>query len=277
MRALCLAVLVALAGATLGCDDDTTSHSGDLGAGGDDQGTGGGSDLAGRDLLTCNRMFNGFNGVQTSLAVFECTCGCVVDGMESSVLNPMWGATKTANSNFAPLAGVALGEDLHYAGSVEQLGLYSVGPTAQFFLDGDFDLLVDYDLVSSPPGQTHVLIGVRDPGVVQSIQTFDIEREQLSDGNNYYATMLGGVPSNMVATTATHGTLRLTREGFTYKSFGDGINVSTLIAQKAPRVAVTVTATLNDCSTNDGGGATCGYQPRLHNLRLASGTLVNLP
>ncbi|MGZ3407100.1 MAG: hypothetical protein ACXVAN_11695 [Polyangia bacterium] len=274
MRALCLVAL--LAGTTLGCDDDTTTHAGDLGAGGDDLSLSG-ADFAGGDLLCSNRSFNGFTGVQTSLAVFACPCGCTVDAMESSVVNPMWGATKTANSNFAPIAGVGLGEDLHYNGSVEQLGLYSVGPTAQFFLDGDFDLLVDYDLVSSPPGQTHVLIGVRDPGVVQSIQTFDIEREQLSDGSNFYATMLGGVPSNMVATSATSGTLRLTRQGFTYKSYGDGASVSTLIAQKAPRVAVTVTATLNDCATNDGGGATCGYQPRLHNLRLASGTLVNLP
>jgi hypothetical protein len=274
MRVLCLVVL--LAGTTLSCDDDTTSHAGDLGAGGDDQSLSG-ADFAGGDLSCINRSFNGFVGVQTSLAVFDCPCGCTVDGMESSVVNPMWGATKTANSNFAPIAGVALGEDLHYAGSVEQLGLYSVGPTAQFFLDGDFDLLVDYDLVTSPPGQTHVLIGVRDPGVVQSIQTFDIEREQLSDGSDFYATMLGGVPSNMVATSATHGTLRLTRQGFTYKSYGDGVMVSTLIAQKAPRVAVTVTATLNDCATNDAGGATCGYQPRLHDLRLASGTLVNLP
>src|SRR6476620_10401707 len=109
MRALCLVVLLALAGTTLGCDDDTTNHSGDLGAGTDDLGIGGGgTDLQGRDLLTCNRMFNGFNGVQTSLATFECTCGCVVDGMESSVVNPMWGATKTANSNSAPISGVAL-------------------------------------------------------------------------------------------------------------------------------------------------------------------------
>jgi len=217
------------------------------------------------------------SSVQTSLAVFACPCGCTVDGMEANVVNPMWGATKTSGSNFVPIAGVGLGEDLHYTGTVEQLGLYSVGPTAQFFLDGDFDMLVDYDLVSVPPGQTHLLMSVRDPGAVQSIQTFDIEREQLSDGSGYYATMLGGVPSNMTASAATHGTLRLVRQGFTYTSYADGATISTLIAQKAPRVAVTVTATLNDCSNADGGMAACAYQPRFHNLRLASGTLVNLP
>ena len=120
-------------------------------------------------------------------------------------------------------------------------------------------------------------MSVRDPAAVQSIQTFDIEREQLSDGSGYYATMLGGVPSAMLASAATHGTLRLTRQGFTYTSYADGATVSTLIAQKAPRVAVTVTATLNDCSSADGGMTACGYQPRFSNLRLASGTLANLP
>jgi hypothetical protein len=272
MRVLFL--LVVLAG---GCGDDTTTGTGDMSAGGDDLSSAG-ADFAGAGDMPCvNRMFNGFNGVQTTLAVFACPCGCTVDGMESSVLNPMWGATKTSGSNFAPIAGVGLGEDLHYSGNLETLGLYSVGPTAQFFLDGDFDMLVDYDLVSTPPGQTHLLMSVRDPGAVQSIQTFDIEREQLPDGSGYYATMLGGVPSNMITSAATHGTLRLTRQGFMYNSYADGATVSTLIASKAPRVAVNITATLNDCSNADGGMTACAYQPRFHNLRLASGTLVNLP
>ena len=268
-----LLVLALVAG---GCGDDTTSVNGDLGVGGDDLSAVGGSDLAGGDMSCVNQLFNGFNGVQTSLVYFMCPCGCTIDAMESSAVNPMWGATHTTNSSFVPIAGVGLGEDLHFSGSVEQLGLYSIGPTAQFYLDGDFDLRVDYDLVSAPPGQTHLLIGVRDPGAVMSIQTFDIEREQLSDGSGYYATMLGGVPSNMVATTATQGTLRITRKGFTYTTYGDGQMVSQLIAQKAARVAVTVTATLDDCATSD-GGTSCSYQPRFHDVRLASGTLVNLP
>ena len=259
-----------------GCGDDTTDVNGDMSMGGDDASASHPDFVVAGDMPCANRLFNGFNGVQTSLSYFACPCGCTVDAMESSIVNPMWGASHTANSSFAPIAGVALGEDLHYSGTVEQLGLYSVGPTAQFFLDGDFDLLVDYDLVSAPPGETHLVVSVRDPGTVQGIQTFEIEREQLADGSSFYATMLGGVPDATVATTATHGTLRMTRQQFTYKTYGDGAMVSMLIAQKAPRVAVTVTATLNGCTTSD-MGASCSYQPRFHNLRLASGTLVNLP
>jgi hypothetical protein len=265
-------VLVLLAG---GCGDDTTSGAGDLGASGDDLSLAG-ADVGGGDLPCANRAFGGFSGTPTSLAYFACPCGCTLDAMESSGVNPMWGATHTASSSFAPIAGVGLGEDLHYSGSVEQLGLYSVAPTAQFFLDGDFDMLIDYDLVTSPPGESHLVLSVRDPGAVQNIQIYEIERAQLADGSNGYATMLGGVPAKSVATTATRGTLRITRQGYTYTTYGDATQVSTLIAQQAPRVAVNVTATLNGCTTSD-EGASCGYQPRFHNLRLASGTLVNQP
>lgn len=271
-----LLVLALVAG---GCGDDTTNGAGDLGAGGDDL-SADGRDLSGLtgDLICSNTSFNGFSGIPTSLAVFACPCGCTVDGMNSSVVNPMWGASHSPSSSFAPMAGIGLGEHLHFDGSstFEFGALYSVGPTGQFFLDGDFDILIDYDLVSPPPGEMHLLMSVRDPGTVQGIQIFDIEREQLADGSNAYVTMLGGVPSNSVPTSATHGTLRMTRKGFTYTTYGDGTMVSTLIAQKASRVALNVTATLNGCTTSD-SGATCTFEPRFHDLRLASGTLVNLP
>jgi hypothetical protein len=72
------------------------------------------------------------------------------------------------------------------------------------------------------------------------------------------------------------GTLRITREGYKYTTYGDGNMVTTLIAQKAGRVAVTATAVLSDCALSD-GGASCEWQPRFHNMRLQSGTIVNLP
>ncbi len=275
MRALGILLLCAALG---GCDDDSTSGPGDLSVAGESDA--GVPDLSVTgDLLVCNALFNGFNGVQTTPATFACPCGCIVDSMESSVVNPMWGASHSSKSSFAPIAGVALGEQLDWDGtsSFEYGSLYSVGPTAQFFLDGDFDMLLDYDLVSAPPGETHLVLSVRDPGSVQGLQIFEIERELRADGTSDYATMLGGVPPASVPTTATHGTLRMTRQGFTYKTYGDGQLVSTFIAQKATRVAVNVTATLNGCMFSDGGGASCGYQPRFHLLRLSTGTLVNLP
>src|SRR5262249_11365388 len=117
MRIFAVLLLCAALG---GCDDDSTSGGkGDMSAGGG--GSGGADDLAmpAGDLITCNRQFGGFNGVQTSPAFFDCPCGCTIDSMEAAVVNPMWGATHTANSSFAPIAGVGLGEDLHFAGSLE--------------------------------------------------------------------------------------------------------------------------------------------------------------
>lgn len=271
MRAFLVLALVAS-----GCGDDTTAGSGDLGLGGDDASAAAADLSVAGDLPCANRAFGGFGGMPTGLQLFACPCGCTIDDMKGGVVSGLWGASQTANSSFAPMVGVALGENLQYRGSVEQLGLYSVAPTAQFFLDGDFDLSLDYDLVSAPPGETHLILGVRDPGTVQGIETFEIEREQLADGSNVYGSMLGGVPPKTIATGATHGTLRMTRQGYIYKTYGDGALVSTLIAQQAPRVAVTVTATLNGCTTSD-LGASCGYEPRFVNLRLASGTLVNMP
>jgi hypothetical protein len=200
----------------------------------------------------------------------------VIDPMEESNVNSLWGSTLSSGASWTPLTGVALGADLRYSGSVVQAGLYSAGPANQFFLDGDFDLLLDYDMVAKPPGQGHLVLGVRDPGVVMNIQTYDVERQQASDGTESYASMLGGVPNVTIPTTAMKGTLRITREGYKYTTYGDGNMVTTLIAQKAGRVAVTATAVLSDCALSD-GGASCEWQPRFHNMRLQSGTIVNLP
>ncbi len=265
-------VLALLVGA--GCGDDSTmTGGGDLGAG---------DDLAapsGADLSACTtQLFPTFTGVQTSPMRFDCPCGCIIDPMDGDTLNPMWGATHTANAGFAPMAGVGLGMSLTWAGgpTPEQAGLYSVGPIAQFFLDGDFDMLIDYDLATAPPGESHLVLSVRDPGTVQGLSVFEVERAHLADGTDEYSTMLGGVPPVALPTAATHGTLRLTRQGYTVSAYGDGQKISTLIAQKAGRVAVNLAATLAGCTTSD-AGATCGYTPRWRALRLATGTLVNLP
>src|SRR3954471_2665987 len=119
MRIFAVLILCAAAG---GCDDDSTSGgAGDMSAGGG--GSGGATDLSlTGDLISCDRLFTGFTGMQTSTAFFACPCGCTVDSMELATVNPMWGASHASNSNFAPIAGVALGEDLHYSGPIEQLG-----------------------------------------------------------------------------------------------------------------------------------------------------------
>ena len=127
MRLVLLLALVAS-----GCGDDTTSlDTMDLGAGGDDLAADG-RDLSFVGDMVCNGTFPGFSGVQTSLVVFACPCGCIVDSFEENFVNPNWGSSHSPSSSFAPIAGVGLGEALHFDGTsaFEYGSLYSVAPTS---------------------------------------------------------------------------------------------------------------------------------------------------
>jgi len=275
-------LVAALLMGAVGCDDDdSTGPPADLSFGPFDEGGGPPQrDLAARDGSCTYRLFPGFiGGMPTSEVRFDCSCGCLIDSFEGTVVSPLWGASHTGGASFMPMAGVALGITLtSSSNTLEQAGLASEGlPTSQFYLDGDFDLRVEYDLgPTPPPGAANLVLGVRKPQTLTGTPQYEIRREQLGDGSNYYATMLGGVPPVMQPTSATHGTLRLTRTGFTVTASADGTLISTLIAQEAGRLVMTLAATLQGCTVSD-LGTSCSYTPRWHKLELLSGTLVNLP
>jgi hypothetical protein len=273
MRAILLTAL-ALVG---GCGDDTT------------MGPGAGGDLAmpmppGEDLSSsgsdggCSfRGFPGFAGDNSVFRRFDCSCGCSIDSFENNLINDNWGINHTSGAMFVPMQGVGLGVSLVSSGNLEQGGLTSEGPIARFYLDGDFDILVDYDLgATAPPGESHLLLGVRLPTTLTGTPVYEVERLHGADGSDAYGTMLGGVPSVYLPTTATHGTLRLTRRGYLLTSYADGQKVSMLIAQTAGRLVVTLAATLAGCTAPD-AGSTCGYTPRWHLLHMQTGSLVNQP
>jgi hypothetical protein len=275
-----VAALALLVGAgVIGCDDDSTGGPTDLSGHADDLPFPLIRDMAGGDAGCTYRQFPGFIGAQTSPAQFACGCGCLIDSFETATVSPLWGPSHTAGASFSPMPGVGLGIMLTSSNnSLEQAGLASEGlPTSQFYLDGDFDLRVEYDLgATPPPGHANLVLGVRKPTALTGPMQYEVRREQLANGSNSYATMLGGVPAVMQPTTATHGTLRLTRQGFTVNAYADGTLLSTLIAQEASRLVVTLAATLEGCTVSD-MGASCGYTPRWHKLELLSGTLVNRP
>lgn len=277
---VCMVSVIALAAA--GCGDDTTSKSGgsaDLSAptGGDDLA------VAGPDLSSCTfRSFAGYPGTNETPFTFDCSCGCMIDAFDNNTLNGNWGSSTANGASFAPVMNVGLGLSLpSSAGATNSTGalasLASEGPTAQFFLAGDFDVQVDYDLhAAAPPGESHLILGLRKPNVVQGLAIYQVERAREPDGSEVYATQLGGVPTVQVATTATQGTLRITRAGFTVTAYADGQKLSTLIAQEAGRLELTLAGELNGCMSLD-GGTTCSYQPSWHHLQLNHGTLANQP
>ena len=131
-----------------------------------------------------------------------------------------------------------------------------------------------YDFGSTPPpGESNLVLGTRQRPPNNAI-TYEVYRTHAADGTDKYRAHLGLVDSpTTTATTATHGTLRLTRAGFKVTAIADGETVQTLIAQNGARLLVTLAATLGSCES----GSSCSYTPRWHQLRLNSGRLVNQP
>jgi hypothetical protein len=156
------------------------------------------------------------------------------------------------------------------------VGLLSQQPLGGFYLDGDFDLAVDYSFDGmSPPGESHLILGVRLPALAVGTEIYDVERARLSDGSDVYRSQLGGVPPQDTATTATKGTLELMRHGLTVSAFADGKRLGSFLATDGPRVELILSAALTGCSDADAGA--CSYSPLWISLRLKSGMLVNQP
>ena len=277
MRVLLIVCMASLAG----CDDDTTAMSH---AGGDDLSAPTGVEdlsMLFADLSQCAgyRTFLGFPGANATLDTIDCPCGCIVDRFANNLVNGNWGASTSGGASFVPTSsglGMALASTTTST-TPSLASLASQGPIARFFLDGDFDMQVDYNLnASTPPGESHLVLGVRKSDTVQGIPVYEVERAREPDGSEVYVTQLGGVPAVQLATTATHGTLRLSRVGFKLTSYGDGMQVSTLIAQDTNRLEVTLAGELSGCADAD-AGTSCAYQPSWSNLIVNSGTLVNQP
>lgn len=272
-------VLVALLFAVAGCGDDDDGSGGhaDMAVAGSDGGGPANLAMAPADMVCVLQEFGGFVGTNTVFRSLACPCGCNIDEFENAVLNGMWGNSVTSGAQFVPLPKVGLGMALDTSGALEQAGLVSVTTIAQFYLAGDFDVLVDYDFGDSPPpGEAHLVLGVRVINGVSSVSTFEVARVHPAVGVDDYQTHLGGIDQH-VPTTATHGTLRLVRSGLMLTAYGDGQQVSTRVTADNPRLALTLTATLQGCDSVDGGAASCSFQPRWHLLRMTSGTLVNKP
>jgi hypothetical protein len=264
--------ILVLAIALGGCGDDSAA-----GASGDLSAPTNGGDLGVGDLGCGTRAFLGFVGANLDFQSFDCSCGCIIDSFDNNFLSSNWGASTTSGAVFKPSRGAGLGVALTTSGGLETGGLASEGPNARFYVDGDFDLLVDYDLgATPPPGESHLVLGVRPSGTINGTEIYEVQRHHAADGSDTNETVLGGVSKIGPAITATQGTLRLARSGTTLSSYADGQVVSMRIGEQVRRLMVTLAATLEGCSEGDAGGS-CSYTPRWHRLRMQSGQLVNQP
>jgi hypothetical protein len=228
------------------------------------------------DAAMCGGSFTGFTP-GAPLTFFACSCGCTIDSFMHAGVLPLWTVSRNGVSQAVGTQnGMQSLLQATQASPVAVVGLISQSAIGGFYLDGDFDLLVDYSFAGMPPpGEAHLILGVRKPMLVTGTEIYDVERARLADGSDVYRSQLGGVPPQDSATTATQGTLELVRKGYVTTSYADGKKLGAFGAPSEPRVEITLSAALSGCADADAGA--CAFSPLWIAARLQSGNLVNQP
>jgi len=224
------------------------------------------------DLLSCPQpIFTGFPGDSTSERRVDCSlCGCTVDTLSKAAEQGLW--TKSTLS--ATLSDSAPGIYIVADGSVGPAfaSLTSLNPGGSFYLDGDFDLRMEY---STPvfPSASRIALRVDVP----SSEFFEVSRGRTVDGAAVYSATLAGIPAEKAA-SVNIGTLQIVRHGATITVFGDGTQVAMSTAAGSGRAAIFLSAGLEGCGPTDAGvpdSGVCTLAATMHDLRLASGVLVD--
>jgi hypothetical protein len=255
-------------GHDLGAGDDLAASTGDLS---------GAADLAPPADLECAgpEYFVGFGLVSTEQRI-ECRCGCVIDRFANNVISGFWGTPIIETAVLTPTLDGLVAQVMPSDGGAGVAALSSSAGAIPFFLDGDFDLAVDYRLPDEIPPDAHAILRVSIGGT----DVYTIERERGLDGEERYRATLGGIAPVTRPTTAHSGTLRLVRSGFTIRAEADGQTVTQFTGATRARLPILVTLGLTEAGCAVAGGArpdggACAATVIWQNLRLASGTLVD--
>jgi hypothetical protein len=263
-----LVLLASLAG----CSKDDNSNdggTGDMAVQLDDGGNPLDLTIVSGDMVCANQVFAGFFGVTPSERRLECACGCTVDPFTGAVVAGYWNSA-VPGATFLPSAN-GLGVSVASDGGVEIAALNSLNPASPFFIDGDFDLLVDYQISGTPPNGSHIILNTLNETLPGATGTYRVARERSATGTDQYSAELGGIAPVKLATSATQGTLRLERTGFTFRASGDGNQVTQFLAGAKARMTIVLTAALDAGCT----GPACTLSITWKNLRLAKGALVD--
>jgi len=222
------------------------------------------------DLLCVPQTFGGFFGVTPSERRFDCSCGCTVDPFTGSVVAGFWNSA-VPGATFAPSTNGLSVSVTSSDGGVAIGALNSLNPASPFYIDGDFDLLIDYQLVGTPPQGAHLILSTLNETLPGSSGTYRVERERDGAGTHQYSAELGGISPVKLATSATQGTLELQRTGFAFRALADGTQVTQFLGGAKARMTIVLTAALDVGCTGPG----CELQIVWRNLRLKQGALVD--
>ncbi len=264
--------LAALVFACAGCGDDVAT---DLGASNDlsalaDAAADHGVDLAPLDATCTLQHFSGFVTGSPTEQRLDCTCGCIVDDFDSNIVSGYWGKPTAGNASYDPMPGNGLGIIVATpdGGGASVGGLNSLVPLEPFYLDGDFDVLVDWR-AAALSNEAHVILGVQD---TTPTGHYSVERTRDASGADLYVATLGGIAPVSAATTATSGTLELKRTGAAVQALADGTAISQFTGAGTARMSLILTVALAGCS-----GSGCELEAVFHHARMTRGALVDRP
>ncbi len=243
---------------------DLTSNNRDITAAPDLKGA---PDLSKPDLLCAPPLFPGFhNG---AVSPFDCrSCGCTIDDF-TSLSTDRWTSNVPAEWTVALSAGVATFSSSNAGSDNAQLS-----SDGHFYLDGDFDMLVDYQIVTWTTGGGTNLASLGPGSSAPTIQA----HVYLSGGQGYYLRV-DDMISQPPVVASDHGTFEILRTGSTICAQIVSGPMDCRSASETNRLTVALDTNVNSggCSTSCTPGNCCVQKSEFRNLRLKSGVIVSTP
>jgi hypothetical protein len=237
-------------------------------------------DLAGADLTCTLRTFMGFPGTSASLRRLDCPCGCILDAFAGTTIG-WWQPVTGPGASFSPTTSGLYATAAPTDAGTAVAGLSSVGLTYSFYLDGDFDLSVDWRFADVPPPDAHAIAKVLVVNGASNLG-YSIERQRTLASVDEFTAQLGGIAPVSSATSEVSGTLRLVRTGFTIEAWANGTKVSQFTGATNARLGLILSAAQSEagCAVDGGArpdGGACEVTVVWTNARLAVGSLVDRP
>jgi hypothetical protein len=225
------------------------------------------------DLVCVPPIFPGFGAGASS--PFDCTrCGCVVDDLTNNS-DGRW--TRTASSGWTDSIS---GGTLTMTGSmVNNFTSDIFSSESHFYLQGDFDLLVDYQVSNWPSGGGFELIVQSPPGELGAAAPVATAHTYSSSGMTHLYMRIDSQTAQDTVTTATSGTYEISRVANTLcaSRVGGTPKCGTLTLPSALSVVLEGSVTYNSSCSSSCTSSCCNFQAQFSNLRLKSGTIVQSP
>ncbi len=146
----------------------------------------------------------------------------VDDFNDNSTNGQLWSIVQVASGPTAAETNQRL--EINVPASSSGLPVFLAGYQSKFKLRGDFDVQVDYNLLTWPPNNgMRAGIVLSDSGMPNRAQVMRVSQAGIAPGGDAYSGTLGNGSANesfqLATTSATIGKMRLIRKGSTFTSY----------------------------------------------------------